>query len=95
MNYSIETFGEFLGLANTATSGHFWTAILLMLFLVLLVTFLAFMLPEGAILVASFISLLLAIMLRYMDLIPFTYVGIFIGIIIVMVMYIIYSNRLD
>lgn len=86
---------DFFQVANNNTSGYFWTGMLWMFFLVMLVTLSSFMIAEGALLAAAFIAFLAALLLLYMGLISFTTLGIFVGIIILDIIYIIWSNRYD
>lgn len=92
---SVTTPSEFFGIANTNTSGYFWTGIIWMFFLVVLITLSSFMIAEGALLASAFITFLVAILLLYNGLISFGTLGVFIGMIVLMIMYIIWSNRYD
>jgi uncharacterized membrane protein YedE/YeeE len=95
INYSVSNFSGFLDIANTSTGNYFWTGMLLMIFLVFTITFSSIMIPEGALLAAAFIGFLISLLLAYLDLVSFTYVGVFIGLTIMLIMYIIWSNRQD
>ena len=95
INFSVSNPSELLQLANNQTAGYFWTGILFMIFLVFVITFSSMMVPEAALLAAAFIGFLISLLLVYLELISFTYVGVFIGLTIILIMYIIWSNRYD
>lgn len=78
-------------LANQSTGGTFWVGILYMIWIIILLT-LIYWGWEIAILSASFIGLILGLLLVYADLIGFRYVSVFIGIILIMFLYIMWSS---
>ena len=90
-----ESFSGIIGVANSNSGGHFWLAIVIMVFLVLLITFSSMMVPEGALLASAFLAMLLSLLLVYMGVVAYWVLGVFVGIIIVMIMYIVWSNRWD
>lgn len=89
---NVTTFEGFLGTANTTTQGWFWTGMAWMMFIIILITFLGFGF-EVAILAAAFITLLASILLLYMGLISAWTVGTFVGIILSMFLYLIWSSN--
>lgn len=78
--------------ANTSTGGSFWIGILFLVFIVLLMVLLAWgLLP--ALLSASFVGLVLGILMTYAQLISWTYNLIFLGILLFTFMYVGYLQR--
>lgn len=92
---AVSSPSDFLQVANTNTSGYGWTGIFFMVFMVLVASLSAYIVPEGALLAASFIGFLLSMLLAYLGLISFKIVGGMIALIVISVMYIIWSNRYD
>lgn len=85
-------FAQLPGLANTASNGTFWVGILHMVWLVLLLLMISYGF-EIALLVASFLALIIAFLLAYSDVLNWIYVMEFSGIILAMFLYIIWSGR--
>lgn len=92
---NVTTPEEFLKMPNTSTSGWFWTGIDIMIFLVLLITMAGVFNWEVAILGAGFIGIIMSLLLAYLHLVSFWVVGWFVGLVIIMMIYIIWSNRYD
>ena len=91
----VDTPQEFLAMPNSSTGGYFWAGINLMTFLVLFITL---SLPfgwEAGMLSAGFISLMMALFLAYLDLVAWWIVGTFIGLLLLMFVYIIWSSKYD
>ena len=88
---NVTTVGSFLGVANTNTGGWFWTGMIWLVFIIVLMTLLSFGF-EVAILAAAFITLIAGLMLLYLDLISLWTVGTFVGIILSMFLYLIWSS---
>lgn len=78
-------------LANTSTGGYFWTGILYMLWIILLLVLIGYGF-EVAVLTSAFIGLILAIILVYSELIAWYHVVTFSGIILFIFLYIIWSG---
>ena len=91
----VDTPEEFLAMPNASTSGYFWTGMDLMVFLILFITLAGPFGWEGALLSAGFIGLLMSIFLVYLGLVAWWVVGAFIGMLLLMFIYIIWSNRYD
>jgi len=83
---------SFLDLANQTTEGWFWTSAVWFFFLIVLLSLLGFGF-EAAILGASFLALIIAILLVYMGLVSMWTAGIFVGIILLMFLYIAFSRK--
>jgi len=92
---NVTTPEEFLKMPNQATSGWFWTGIDIMIFLVLLITLAGGFGFEAGILSAGFISILVTLLLAYLNLVSFATVGWFVGLVVLMMIYVIWSNRYD
>lgn len=98
VNWSnMTTFSDFLSRANESAGNMLFTAIDVLVFLVLFVTLA--MMPqvgwEGAILSAGFVGIILSLLFVYMGVMNFTIAGIFVGAILVAMIYVIWSNRYD
>jgi hypothetical protein len=92
----MSNFGDFVSNANQSGGGNLFTGILMLVFFVLSLTLTALVGSwEVAILASAFISMVIAILLLYMGLTSMTFVGIFVGIIIATIMYLIWSNKYD
>ena len=91
----VDTPEEFLQMPNNSTGGYFWAGMDLMVFLIIFITLAGPFGWEGALLSASFVGLLMSVFLVYLNLIAFWIVGVFIGILLFMFIYIIWSNRYD
>lgn len=91
---NVTDFGQLPSVANTATGGTFWAGMLQMIWIILLLIMIGWGF-EVAIVVSSFLGLVLAFFLVYADLISWAYVGQFAGILLFMFLYIIWSGRKD
>lgn len=91
VNFTNSTFSDLPSWANTTTGGTFWTGILYMLWAILILLFIPFGF-EIALLSASFIGLVLGLMLVYADLVSFARVLVFVGIILLEVIYIVWIS---
>ena len=93
INWSnVTTVGAFASVPNTNTGGWFWTAMLWMIYAILLIS----MLPmgfEAAILGSAFSCLMIGIILVYMGLTSWIWVVMFAGILVGMFLWIMYSQR--
>jgi hypothetical protein len=78
--------------ANTATGGDFWMSMLFMLWIVALLTLLAFG-WEVALLASSFICLVIGFFLVYADLVAWQYLMVFAGVLLIMFLYIIWTGN--
>ena len=78
--------------ANTTTSGSFWTAMLYMIWVVLLLVSLSWGF-ETALIISSFISLVLGLLLVYAGLVAWQWVLTFIAIMIFAFIYIAWTTR--
>jgi len=81
---AITTFEDLLLEANRTTP--FWTAMLYMIWIVLMITFLPFGITP-AILSSSFLAIVLGLFLSYAGLMPFKWLLTFIGVIIATIIY--------
>jgi len=89
---NITTPATFLQIANDNTGGWFWVSMLFMISAVLLIS----MLPFGflaALLGAAFAGLMIGIPLAYLGLVGWTWVVMFIGIIVFTILWVMYSQR--
>lgn len=92
INWSnITDLGQVPAAANTASSGSFWVGMLYMMWVILLMLTLTFGF-EVAILTSSFVMLVVGILMVYAGLIAWQWVLTFVGILIFMFLYIIWSS---
>jgi len=92
-NWSNVTSPEtFLQVANDNTGGWFWVSILAMITIVSLISMLPFGF-EAAVLGSAFAGLMLGMLLAYMGLVGWTWVVMYVGIIVAMILWIMYSRR--
>lgn len=93
INWSnITDFAQIPGAANTASDGSFWVGMLYMVWVILILLLLAFG-WEVALVVASFVGLILAVLLVYAELIAWEWATTFVGILLFMFLYIIWSSK--
>ena len=83
-----------LALPNVNTGGNFWLGMLFMMWFILIAMFVSYGI-EIAILGASFIALIIGILLAYMGLMAWTYCLIFAGVIIFTMLYIMWAKKSD
>lgn len=91
---NISTVTDVLRVANDNASGYFWTGIVYMIFIIVLISSLAFG-WESAILIAGFVGVVLSIIAMYMGLVSITVLGSFVGVLILTFIYLIWSSRYD
>lgn len=92
---NITNVGDFLIRANQTTGSYLFTMIDFLVVFIIFITLAIGFGWESALITSAFIGLMLSILFLYMDLVSFPIVGIFVGLIIIMIMYIIWSNRYD
>lgn len=88
---NITDFDQIPGAANTASNGSFWVGMLYMIWIILLLVLIPFGF-EASILAASFIALILGILLVYSELVAWYWALTFVGMILAMFLYIIWSS---
>jgi hypothetical protein len=88
---NITDFGGMLELANSNSGGFFWTGVTWMVFLILFLSTMAFGWEVG-ILAAAFFGMVVAMLFAYLGLVSWTIVSIFVGILLVMFLYIVWSS---
>ena len=93
VNWStIITPAQLLAVPNTNTGGSFWSIVVYLVWVVLILAFLPFNI-EVALLASSFIALIASILLVYMGLIAWPTVLFFVAFILFMFLYIVWSSR--
>ena len=88
-------FSDYLVMSNSVSGGWFWTGMDFMIFAVLFVTLATTFGFEAGFLVACFIGLLMSVFLVYLALIPMWIALIYVGGIIIMIIYINWRNPYD
>lgn len=92
INWSnITDLGQLPAAANTASDGSFWVGMLYMIWVILILMFVYFG-WEVAIITASFLCLIISLLLVYAGLIAWTYCLTFVGVLLVMFLYIIWTS---
>lgn len=89
---NITSFAQIPQAANTTTGGYFWVGTLYMIWIILLILF-AYFGFEVALLTSSFLALILGLLLVYTDLIAWQWCLTFVGLILGMFLYIIWSSN--
>ena len=89
---NVTTWTGILQTANTNTDTWFWTLIMYGVFIVVLLLFSTWGF-EIAILGASFLALIFGLFLVYADLVSWTWVLTFPGLILIMFLYIVWSKK--
>jgi len=96
---NVTTFQDILNVPNQHVSGwiiNFWSGMLMMVFMVILLTMIYLGTAiEVALLSTGFICLILALILAYMGLISWLFVLFFVGILIMLMLYIVWSSNRD
>lgn len=92
INWSnVTDFSNFPEQANVVSGGSFWVGMLYMMWVILIILF-SYYGFEVAIVTASFLALMLGLPLVYFGLVAFHWIGVFIGILLIMFLYIIWSS---
>jgi len=92
---TISTFTDFLNCANASGANYTFTAINFLVIAVLFITLAGPFGWEVAILSSGFIGIILSVLFVYMGVMAWNVAGIFVGVLIVVIMYVIWSNRYD
>jgi len=82
----------FLQIANDNSGGWFWASMLFMITSVLLISLLPFGF-EAAVLAAAFAGFMIGIPMAYLGLVMWEYILIYVGIIVLMILWIMYSQK--
>lgn len=88
-----DNFTEFLANANSSGAGWLFTGIDFMVFFVLFVTLASVMEWEVAMMVSSFIGFVLGLLFAYIGVESWTWVGVFVGLMVVSILYRVYSRN--
>lgn len=89
---NITTFKDILEVPNTQTGGYFWFAMTIMFFVVLTVIFLGYGF-EIALFTSGFITLIVGLFLVYLDLLNWSWLMLYLGIILFLILYVTWNNR--
>jgi len=89
---NVTTPESFLQIANNNTGGWFWVSMLAMITIVLVISLLPFGF-EAAILASAFAGLMLGMILAYLGLVGWTWVVMYAGVIVAMMLWIMYTRR--
>lgn len=86
------TTAGMMQIANQNSGGWFWTAMLFMVYVVMIISLIGFGI-EVALLSANFLAILVSILMVYMGLVSWTIVAFFIGFQSFLFLYIMWSSR--
>ena len=89
---NITTPETFLQIANDNTGGWFWVSMLFMICTVLCISLLPFGF-EAALLAAAFAGLMIGIPMAYMGLVGWSWVVMYSGVVVVMMLWIMYTQK--
>lgn len=92
---NVSTFQDILNVANNSGVGYTFTMITFMVWATILITLAGPFGWEAAILSSGFIGMILSILFVYMGLMAWKIAGMFVGLLMVMIMYVIWSNKYD
>lgn len=93
---NVSSFKDYADVPNTVTSGYFWLGMLWMVYIVLMITFIALGFGiEVALLSSTFLALVGAIFLVYIGLIAWQWALMFVGILLLLFLYIVWSSNRD
>lgn len=93
INWSnVTDLGQTPGQANVASGGSFWVGMLYMIWIILILIFIGYGF-EVSILAASFICLILGLLLVYGGLVAWEYLITFLAVLLFMFLYIIWSSK--
>ena len=82
-----------IGFANTSTGGYFWFGMNVMVGLIIFISLAGTFGFEAGLMTGAFVAMMMGFMLVYMDLMSINLLGIFIGILVVMIMYIMWNRQ--
>jgi hypothetical protein len=88
---NVTSLGDVPRMANDASGGSFWTAMLYMIWIILIMLFISFGL-EVALIAASFIALIIGVLLVYGGLVAWQYMLTFVGVLLLMFLYVTWSS---
>lgn len=88
---NVSTLGDILQVANANTENWFWTAILYTFWFVALITLSNFGWEVG-VMTASFLAILVGLILVYLNLIGWIWLLFFVGVLLVMFIYSVWSS---
>jgi hypothetical protein len=89
---NVTALSQIPDLANTSSGGTFWPATLIMIFIILVIVLIGFGF-EVALMAAAFVTLIIALLLAYVGLVAWTFVLIFMALLLIMFLYVTYSQR--
>lgn len=90
---AVNTFGDIIALPNTNTNSWFWTGMLYLFYIILIITMYSIAGLEASILISGFLAIILGVLLLYMNLISFTWLMVIVGIELVVFIYSIWSSN--
>lgn len=93
INWSnVTDFGQIPQEANNASGGSFWVGVFFMLWVILILLFIGFGF-EVAMVVASFLMIVIGLLLVYADLLALQHLLTVVGVLLFMFLYIIWSSK--
>jgi len=89
---NITDLGQIPAQANEVSGGSFWVGMLFMMWIILIMLTISYGF-EIAILTSSFAGLIIGLLLVYTDLVAWEYLLVFVGVIVIMFLYIVWSSK--
>jgi len=90
---AVNTFGDMIQAMNNSAGGLLFFVINLLVFFVLWISLAGSYGWEASLLASAFVGLILSLLFLYMEVLSLTYVSIFVGLIVIMIMYVMWSSR--
>lgn len=90
---NMSSFDDFIHNANQSAGNYLFAGIDLLVFFILFISLAGVYGWEVAIMSAGFVGIVLSLLFVYAGVLSYTFAGIFVGVIIAMIMYTIWSNR--
>lgn len=94
VNWSkMDNFQDFINNANQSAGNFLFAGIDIMVFFVMFISLSVIYGWEAAIISSGFVGIILSLLFAYMGVLNYTFAGIFVGIIVVMMMYVAWSKK--
>lgn len=88
----VSNMSSMLQVANAESGGYFWTSMLFMIWAILFISMLGFSV-EVALLSSCFAAIMIGMLLVFMDLMAWSWLLMYVGVLLVTFLWIIYNNR--
>lgn len=92
---NVSNFQQFIAAANQSAGNLLFLAIDLLVFFVMFISLTGTFGWEAAILSSGFIGIILSLLFSYMGVLAWKVTGVFVGVIVIIILYILWSNKYD